>query len=317
MKVVYRYGIKVLNDAGVINKLIRGVRFNFLKLEDILSVAHSEVKMFAKSLDFQMKLTNEINRRMMLQIAFSSKIESEKPRITYIGKEFNKDEIKVSEAITNWLLETKSNGKQERMIRKLNYELEKQFQENKKAKRKYENDINDLMNHKRRFISETNLPRRDYDNNKKEERKYSAIEMLGIRKTEKEPVIARERGKTSPKSNGSQFSFTEKNPIDDDYRQRKIREREEELKRQKDYEEFKKKHEIENTKNLNLESLKRREDQNRRKEIGGNYGDRYSKIEVRTPMDKNQGRSSVTYTRNARRSKNGVWNKLPDFCTIF
>jgi hypothetical protein len=32
----YRYGVKVLDDPEVINRLIRGVRFNYLELNDLL-----------------------------------------------------------------------------------------------------------------------------------------------------------------------------------------------------------------------------------------------------------------------------------------
>ena len=148
--------------------------------------------------------------------------------------------------------------------------------------------------------------------------------MLGVRKT---GVSRSERGTekgmlynshshSDSKEKDSHFSFTpkEKKPITNEYRKKKMEEREE----RKKYEEFKKKHEIENIKNCNLESLKRRDDQNRRKEKGGTYADRYNDVSMRTPMNVNKKRTTVTYTRNARRKK-GVWSKIsfPDFCTIF
>jgi hypothetical protein len=45
---VYRYGMKVIDEPGVINRLVRGIRFSYLDLDDILSTASNEKKLFVK-----------------------------------------------------------------------------------------------------------------------------------------------------------------------------------------------------------------------------------------------------------------------------
>lgn len=65
---VYRYGMKVIDEPGVINRLIRGVRFGYLELNDILSIASNDKKLFSNCTEFQNRLSKEIERRLKLSM---------------------------------------------------------------------------------------------------------------------------------------------------------------------------------------------------------------------------------------------------------
>lgn len=143
MHAVYRYGVKVLSDSGVASRLIKGIRFSYLDLSEILNVAHSNLKLFAKSIEFQRKLSEEIERRM--QCSYQGNNDSiEIPRFRYSGIKVEVP-TNVAEEITKWLVESQTNGKQERMIRRLKYELEREFEDKKKRRRKYEEDVNEIL----------------------------------------------------------------------------------------------------------------------------------------------------------------------------
>ena len=47
----------------MIDRLIRSVRFNYLKLSEILSVASSDKKLFRTSIAFQNSVSDEIRRK--------------------------------------------------------------------------------------------------------------------------------------------------------------------------------------------------------------------------------------------------------------
>ena len=260
------------------------------------------------------------------------------PRVNYKLKDSSTC-VNVAEAITKWLLEGSRNGKHERIIRSLKLKLEHQHEYHTKVKRKLENDIKDMLDNKEKYIRKCyGDVKPKYDPKKrsspKEEKKLSVIDLLGVRK--KVGAAQSEKGhkRDSPLSkdtteieNGdkhSSFSFTENilkddKKIDEDFRQRKIKEREEELKKEK-YEEFKRQKDIDNQKNLNIESIKRREEMKRRREATGTFGDRMANIGIRTPHDNGkQSRPTTTYVRNGRRTQQGFWKSLvnQDFCTIF
>jgi hypothetical protein len=224
------------------------------------------------------------------------------------------------------LVEGKRDGKNERIIRKLRQELEHQEKYHKKVKRKYENDIKDLLenkNIKRPLDSMRYNPKPRVEES---ERKLSVIDMLGKRRSDeskkKEGLIVEKRQtRRSDEKKGSTFIekvIQENRRIGDDYRQQKIEERQEDI-REKNYEEFKLNKQIENTKNLNDASFKRRQDMQKRQETGGNIGQRFADIGIRTPHEKAPLKPSMTYVRNGRRNKGGFWESLVNnnMCTIF
>lgn len=330
---VYRYIVKVLDDPGVTNRLIRGVRFNYLDLNDILSVASNNRKIFATSSEFQSSLSMEIERRLKAGIVSKSQEPTQPRRINYVDKETESLNSNVAESITKWLVEGNRHGKHERVIRKLKFQLEQQHEQYKKVTKKYEQNIKELIDdrhkHARRFIDEPKprlglLGNKRNSGDKKEETKTSVLGMMGIRKSGTAQSERNSKDKRfSEDDKDSVYSFRKKDTlkgkvIDEDFRARKIREREEELKKQKKYEDFKKSHEIENTKNLNIDSLKRRDELNKRRENGATYADRIVNVGIRTPMDPNKRRNTTTIVRGGRRNQ-GFWKSIAnhDFCTIF
>lgn len=106
----------------------------------------------------------------------------------------------------------------------------------------------------------------------------------------------------------SHFSFAGKEEsklkkVDSDFRNKKIKQREEDIKMNHSYEEFKANKHVENTKNLNMESLKRREEMKRRQEAGGVISNRVANIGIRTPNDVGKRSSRTTYVRMGRRNR--------------
>lgn len=147
LQAVYRYGIKVISDSGVTSRLIKGIRFSYLELGEILNVAHSNLKLFAKSPEFQKKLSDEIERRM--KCSHQGNNDSiETPRLRYADSNIEVPRG-VAEEITSWLVKSQTNGRQERMIRRLKYELEREFEDKNKRRRKYEDDVEEILNNQK------------------------------------------------------------------------------------------------------------------------------------------------------------------------
>lgn len=225
------------------------------------------------------------------------------------------------------MVEGKRDGKNERIIRKLRQELLYQERSHKKAKRKYEENIKDLLESKasRRPIDPFRYnPKSNTEGSGKKD--TSILKFFGKRRSDeskKKNLLTEEIKHTRRSDEKKPSTFADKvmqqnKPINDNYRQQKAKERQEEIK-EKNYEEFKISKQIENTKNLNEDSFKRRQDMQRRRETGGNIGQRFANIGIRTPHEKAPPRPSTTYVRNGRRNKGGFWKSLIDnhMCTIF
>jgi len=187
---VYRFGIKVLDDSGVINRLIRAVRFNYLDLNDLLSVASNNRKMFSNSKEFQTYFTQEMERRLRADFSGLKDSYTQSQRICYKIKE-HAQTPNVAQCITKWLVEGNRHGKNERAIRKLKHQLENQYQEHKKIKRKLESDISDILHNRERYVRKCyadTKPKievtRNLRRSNEEEKKPSVLSMLGVRKSE-------------------------------------------------------------------------------------------------------------------------------------
>ena len=318
LDVVYRYCMMVILDSAIINRLIRSVRFNYLDFGELLRISSEGKKVFQFSSEFQASLVMEMDRRMKGSYN-SLKIEYERPRFNYKTKDPKDLSWNISEVISKWIVEEGNNSRLERTIKLLKLKMEEQYKHHQKVKRRLEDNLNDLLKDKDRFVKRPIADQYKPNNRILELRNDHIID-------NNRPKVADIIGNRRPLNIQKPSEPINSNKIEYKFESR----RSEEVKGKEKLEELNKMDErqkeilkidrnINNFKQVDLNSLKRREDMNKRKEATIKQdNNRYANIGIRTPHENRINERPQVIVRR-RGDRNGFWTKITNSvnCNIF